>query len=132
MIGHRTCFTYTYTGKNFINFGIWYVALSDSGKDYSNYSPGAKNDPPPPTQGLSHLSTMCSWIVHMVSCCDQSSFSFIIRLSNHNFFTLRKHAYSNILNILPPKNENFQIKYCDIFLISVKYIVYGYSLELPQ
>ena len=24
--------------------------------------------------------------------------------------TLRKHAYSNILKILPPKNENFQIK----------------------
>ena len=24
--------------------------------------------------------------------------------------TLRKHAYSNILRILPPKNENFQIK----------------------
>ena len=23
---------------------------------------------------------------------------------------LRKHAYSNILKILPPKNENFQIK----------------------
>ena len=23
---------------------------------------------------------------------------------------LRKHAYSNILRILPPKNENFQIK----------------------
>ena len=48
MIGHHTCFTYTHTGKNFINFGIFYVALSDSGKDYSNYSPGAKNDPPPP------------------------------------------------------------------------------------
>ena len=26
------------------------------------------------------------------------------------FFSLRKRAYSNILNILPPKNENFQIK----------------------
>ena len=24
--------------------------------------------------------------------------------------SLRKHAYSNILKILPPKNENFQIK----------------------
>ena len=24
--------------------------------------------------------------------------------------TLRKHAYSNILKILPPKKENFQIK----------------------
>ena len=25
-------------------------------------------------------------------------------------FALRKHAYSNILKILPPKTENFQIK----------------------
>ena len=33
---------------------------------------------------------------------------------------LRKHAYSNILKILPPKNENFQIKNSDIFHISVR------------
>ena len=32
--------------------------------------------------------------------------------------SLRKHAYSNILKILPPKNENFQIKNSDIFHIS--------------
>ena len=29
-------------------------------------------------------------------------------------YTLRKHAYSNILKILPSKNENFQIKISDI------------------
>ena len=29
---------------------------------------------------------------------------------SRNHVSLRKHAYSNILNILPPKNENFQIK----------------------
>ena len=29
--------------------------------------------------------------------------------------TLRKLAYSNILKILPPKHENFQIKNSDIF-----------------
>ena len=28
---------------------------------------------------------------------------------------LRKHAYSNILKILPPKTEIFQIKNSDIF-----------------
>ena len=28
----------------------------------------------------------------------------------HFNVSLRKHAYSNILKILPPKNENFQIK----------------------
>ena len=31
--------------------------------------------------------------------------------------TLRKHVYSNILKILPPKNENFQIKNFDIFSV---------------
>ena len=46
--------------------------------------------------------------------------------------SLRKQAYSNILKILQPKKENFQIKTFDIFLISVQNIYYGYSLEPPQ
>ena len=46
--------------------------------------------------------------------------------------TLRKHAYSNILKILLPKNENFQIKNSDIFRISALSIDCGYSLEPPQ
>ena len=46
--------------------------------------------------------------------------------------TLRKHAYSNILKILPSKNENFQIKNSDIFPISAQNIVCGYSLEPPR
>ena len=44
---------------------------------------------------------------------------------------LRKHAYSNILKILPPKDENFQIKIFDIFHISAQNIDCGYSLEPP-
>ena len=32
-------------------------------------------------------------------------------------FTLRKHAYSNTLRILPPKNENFEMKNSDIFFL---------------
>ena len=47
-------------------------------------------------------------------------------------YPLRKHAYSNILRILPPKNENFQIKYSDIFHISAQNIDCGYSLEPPR
>ena len=47
-------------------------------------------------------------------------------------YTLRKHAYINILNILPPKNENFQIKNSDIFHISAQNIDCGYSLEPPR
>ena len=46
--------------------------------------------------------------------------------------TLQKHAYSNILKILPPKYESFQIKNSDIFHISVQNIDCGYSLEFPQ
>ena len=45
---------------------------------------------------------------------------------------LRKHAYSNILQILSPKNENFQIKNSDIFQVSAQNINCGYSLEPPR
>ena len=51
---------------------------------------------------------------------------------NQSLLTLRKHAYSNILKILPPKNENFQIKNSDIFSISVQNIDCGYLLEPPR
>ena len=44
--------------------------------------------------------------------------------------TLRKQAYLNILKILPPKNENFQIK-SDIFYTSAQNIDCGYLLEPP-
>ena len=46
--------------------------------------------------------------------------------------TLRKHAYSNILKILPPKNENFQLKNPNIFHISAQNIDCWYSLEPPR
>ena len=46
-------------------------------------------------------------------------------------YPLRKHAYSNILKILQPKQENFQIKNSDIFHISAQNIDCGYSLEPP-
>ena len=46
--------------------------------------------------------------------------------------TLRKHAYSNILKISPPKTENFRIKYSDIFHISAQNIDCGYPLEPPR
>ena len=46
--------------------------------------------------------------------------------------SLRKNAYSYILKILPPKNENCQITNSDIFPISPQNIDCGYSLETPQ
>ena len=48
------------------------------------------------------------------------------------FYALRKHAYSNILKILPSKNENLLIKNSDIFLISAHNMDCGYSLEPPR
>ena len=45
---------------------------------------------------------------------------------------LRKHAFSNILEILIPKNEKFQIKKSYNFHISVQNIDCGYSLEPPR
>ena len=36
------------------------------------------------------------------------------------------------MKILPPKNENFQIKNSDIFPISAQNIDYGYLLEPPR
>ena len=46
--------------------------------------------------------------------------------------TITKHAYSNILKILLPKNENFQIKISDIVHISAQNIACRYSLEPPR
>ena len=50
----------------------------------------------------------------------------------YNDNSLRKHAYSNILKILPPKNENFQIQNSDIFHISAQNIDCGNTLEPPR
>ena len=42
---------------------------------------------------------------------------------------LRKHAYSNILKISPPKTESFLDKNSDIFHISAQNIDCLYSIE---
>ena len=47
-------------------------------------------------------------------------------------YTLQKHAFANILKILQPREENFQIKNSDIFHISAQNIDRGYSLEQPR
>ena len=46
--------------------------------------------------------------------------------------SLRKHACSNILKILQPKKQNFQIKNSDISHISARNIDCGYTLEPPR
>ena len=50
----------------------------------------------------------------------------------NTIMALRKHAYSNILKILQPKTEIFQMKNSDIFHISAQNIDCGYSLEPPR
>ena len=55
-----------------------------------------------------------------------------IHCTNITVSSLRKQAYSNILKILPLKNENFQIKNSDIFHNFAQNIDCGYSLELPR
>ena len=50
----------------------------------------------------------------------------------NQWFTLRKHAYSNILKILQPKTGKFPDKNYDIFHISAQNIDCGYSLEPPR
>ena len=54
----------------------------------------------------------------------------IVALPGH--LPLRKHAYSNILKIFPPKNENCQIKISVIFHIYAQNTDCGYSLEPPR
>ena len=44
----------------------------------------------------------------------------------------KTRLFKYILKILAPKNENFQIKYSDIFHISPQSIDCGYSLEPPR
>ena len=46
--------------------------------------------------------------------------------------TLGKQAYSNMLKILPTKNENFQMKNSGTFHISAQNIDCGYLLELTR
>ena len=44
----------------------------------------------------------------------------------------KTRLFKYMLKILPPKNEIFQIKNSDIFLISAQNLDCGYSLEPPR
>ena len=46
--------------------------------------------------------------------------------------TLRKHAYSNIQKISPPKTENFQLKNSIFFHITAQHTDCRYTLEPPR
>ena len=51
------------------------------------------------------------------------------KLRDEKIKSLPKHAYSNILNILQPKNWKFSDKNANIFHISAQNIDCGYSFE---
>ena len=72
------------------------------------------------------------WILPLIWSYEPDFFLSYESHANLLFYSLRKHAYSKILKILPPKNENFQIKKSDIFHISDQNIDCGYSLEPPR
>ena len=56
-----------------------------------------------------------------------------VQFHGGNSVHYEKHAYSNILKILPQKKEeNFQIKNSDIFHISAQNIACVYMLEPPD
>ena len=57
---------------------------------------------------------------------------FTVKSTGISYNALRKHAYSNIQKISPPKTENFQVKTSDIFHISAQNIDCRYSLEPPR
>ena len=64
--------------------------------------------------------------------CTSNPSSEISTFSTFSLFTLQKQSYSNILNIIPSKNENFQIKTLIFFYISAQNIDCEYSLEPPR
>ena len=55
-----------------------------------------------------------------------------VGLGAESLFSLRKHAYLNMLKISAPKTENFQMKNPDIFHFPTENIDCGYSLILPR
>ena len=48
------------------------------------------------------------------------------------WYSLQKHAYSNILKISPPENWKISDKNSNIFHVPAQNIDCGYSLEPPQ
>ena len=55
--------------------------------------------------------------IKLITMINKNEYSWLLLLCAR---ALRKHAYSNILKILPPKKEDFQIKSSDIFIFLLK------------
>ena len=89
------------------------------------------------------LSLMGYWFIWFVACvlyyrlcalhlgANAERFSSRSESLSRSFIT-KTRLFKYILNFLPIKNENFQIKNSDIFLISAQNLDCGYSLEPPR
>ena len=75
---------------------------------------------------------LCSGLSVGVFRMNMVHFRFSPDVSIYSKLSSRKHAYSNILKILPPKIWKFSDKNSDIFHISAQNIDCGYSLEPPR
>ena len=84
---------------------------------------------------LTILAQKFEQLFNFITCqCFTSNLSMCLRTAGWVAWldTLRKHAYSNILNILTTKKWKFSDKNSDIFQTSGQNIDYGYSNEYPQ
>ena len=78
---------------------------------------------------FAHRGKFFPFSVHPFAEGRQNDFDSVASPERVFFSPFRKHAYSNILKILPQKNEIFQIKNSDIFHISAQNIDCRYLLE---
>ena len=98
---------------------LWFLAKSDS---------NLITNKPPVLQNLI-LSCQKFQSVWQLSCICWKDFAKTVR--QIHMYALRKHAYSNIWKISPPKTENFQTKISDSLHIFAQNIDCEYSLEPP-
>ena len=78
----------------------------------------------------SHIMNLLTFSDEPIFLCKQNPYACLYLIITE--FALRKHAYSNIQKVSPPKTENFQIKNFDIFHNSGQNIDRGYSPEPPR
>ena len=88
--------------------------------------------PPPPPPG----SWIAACIADLTPDCQVLQSLWSTTVSSHSCrsfcSSLRKHVHAIYCDISRLKNDNFQVKNCDIFLIFARNIDCGYTLEPPQ
>ena len=75
---------------------------------------------------------LLNYYQHSIQIYLKSSTLDLYRIKAAKLIPLRNHPYSNMFRILPPKNENFQMKNYGSFNISAQNIDCGYLLKPPR